>query len=416
MNTTPRRRPLPGAEETEPLGPTDLLSPPPVPGLDPDRELLLKEALLRQAAAEEPRGSLAARAAVAARTSRLRPPRRLIVRAMVPAVACALAVGGVVAVNLADTPGRGAPTVPGDDAARAPEAARAARAARLLDRIALAAASAKQPVVRADQFVYVESKVAYAAQSAAGGAVTMAPVHTRQVWLSADGSRPGLLREEGRPDTPLGTDDAPVYALDGPGATPRPTTLRKRPSIGDPTHQYVASLPTDPDALLKLIRDETRGQDRNPGPDRSPYTGSSPDPSPASNPSLSPSPASASDPDQRAFAAIGDLLAETWAPPEVSAALYKAAAKIPGVTVVDAARDAAGRAGVAVARTAHGQQTQWVFDRSTYAFLGERTVLTEARDAGPAGTVVGASAVLTKAAADRAGEIPAESGRAPVTK
>ncbi|WP_058041826.1 CU044_5270 family protein [Streptomyces roseifaciens] len=374
MNTTPRRRPLPGSEDTERLGLADLLPPPPVPGLDPDRELLLKEALLREAAADAPRGSLAARA------SRLRPSRRLVVRVMAPAVACALAVGGVVAVNLADTPGRGVPTVPERDGAdRTPEAT------RLLDRIALAAAAAPQPTVRAGQFVYVESKVAYASQSAAGGAVTMAPVHTRQVWLSADGSRPGLLREEGRPDAPLGADDTPVYALDGPGATPRPTTLHKGPSISDPTHQYVASLPTDPDALLKLIRDETRGGSQDRDRDRD------------------------SDPDQRAFAAIGDLLAETWAPPKVSAALYKAAAKIPGVTVVRSAADAAERAGIAVARTAHGQQTQWVFDRSTYAFLGERTVLTEAGDAGPAGTVVGASAVLAKAAVDRVGVIPASS-------
>ncbi|GGY02727.1 CU044_5270 family protein [Streptomyces hiroshimensis] len=380
MNTTPRRRPLHGSEETERLGLTDLLPPPPVPGLNPDRELLLKEALLRKAATDAPRGSLAARA------SRLRPPRRLAVRVMAPAVACALAVGGIVAVNLADTSGRGAPAVPGRDGAdRTPEAT------RLLDRIALAAAAAPQPTVRADQFVYVESKVAYAAQSAAGGSVAMAPVRTRQVWLSADGSRPGLLREEGRADAPLGGDDAPVYALDGPGATPRPTTLRKGPSISDPTHQYVASLPTDPDALLKLIYDETRGGGRAPAP------------ASASDPASDPD----RDSDQRAFAAIGDLLAETWAPPRVSAALYKAAAKIPGVTVVRSVADAAGREGIAVARTAHGRQTQWVFDRNTYAFLGERTVLTEAGDAGPAGTVVGTSAVLTKAAVGRVGEIPA---------
>lgn len=138
---------------------------------------------------------------------------------------------------------------------------------------------------------------------------------------------------------------------------------------------YVASLPTDPDALLKLIRDEARSR--------------------------------GGDPDQRAFTAIGDLLAETWAPPRVGAALYRAAAKIPGVTVVRTAADAAGREGVAVARTAHGRQTQWIFDRTAYAFLGERTVLTEAGEAGPAGTVVGTSAILTRAAVDRAGEIPA---------
>lgn len=208
-------------------------------------------------------------------------------------------------------------------------------------------------MVRADQFVYIESKVAYAAQSAGGGPVTMPPVHRRQVWLSADGSRPGLLREAGGPDTPLGTD-GPVETLDGPGATPRPSTLNaSEPSISNPTHAYVASLPTDPDTLMELIRDETRGEGQ--------------------------------DPDQRAFTAIGELLAETWAPPKVGAALYRAAAKIPGVTVVHAADDATGREGVAVARTAHGEQTQWIFDRTTYAFLGERTVLAEAGDMRPGG-------------------------------
>ncbi|MFJ1823300.1 CU044_5270 family protein [Streptomyces sp. NPDC087532] len=360
MNFTSRRRTHHRSEETEGPGLTALLPPPSVPGLDPDRELLLKEALLREAAVAAPRGGLTPRAAR---------PRRRLVRVMVPAVACALAVGGVVVVNLVDAPGRGTTAAPGD---RTPGTS---EAAQLLDRIALAAAGEKQPTVRADQFVYIESKVAFAGQSAGGGKVITPPAHTRQVWLSADGSRPGLLREEGEPDSSLG-GDAPVYDLDRRGAAPRPRTAHKEAaSISDPTHEYVASLPTDPDALLKLIRDETHGQGQ--------------------------------DPDQRAFTAIGDLLAETWAPPQVGAALYKAAAKIPGVTVIDAATDAAGREGVAVARTAHGQQTQWIFDRTTYAFLGERTVLTESGDAGPAGTVVGTSAVLTRAAVDRTGETPA---------
>ncbi|SFY40576.1 CU044_5270 family protein [Streptomyces atratus] len=359
MNATPRHPTDHASEENERLALTGLLPPPPVPGLTPDRELLLKQALLAEAARTEPSARPARRAAR---------PRRRLLRVLAPAVVCTLAVGGVVVVNLPDTPRRGPAGVVGGGAPRTTEAT------RLLDRIALAAATEQRTAVRTDQFVYIESKVAYAAQSAGGGPVTMPPVHTRQVWLSADGSRPGLLREADEPGTRLGAD-GPVGTLDGPGATPRPGTLHASgPSVGNPTHTYVASLPTDPDALLKLIRDETRGQGQ--------------------------------DPDQRAFTAIGDLLAETWAPPKVGAALYRAAAKIPGVTVIRAADDATGREGVAVARTAQGQQTQWVFDRTTYAFLGERTVLAEAGDAGPAGTVVGTSAVLTRAAVDRAGEAP----------
>ncbi|MET9657044.1 hypothetical protein [Streptomyces sp. NPDC006510] len=56
---------------------------------------------------------------------------------------------------------------------------------------------------------------------------------------------------------------------------------------------------------------------------------------------------------------------------------------------------------------AAGSGTQWIYDRTTYAFLGERTGPAEAGDAGPAGAVVCASAVLTKAVVDRVGETPA---------
>ena len=69
----------------------------------------------------------------------------------------------------------------------------------------------------------------------------------------------------------------------------------------DPTYRFLQSLPTDPHALLNLIEREMQGQ--QPGP-------------------------------EEAFTTIGDLLGEAIAPPRVSAALYWAAALIPGVTVV----------------------------------------------------------------------------------
>lgn len=354
MSTFPRRAARPRPEDGDDLGLGGLLPPPPVPGLDRDRELLLKEALMNQASHESaPRP--------AAR-------RRRLVWVAVPTAVCALAVGGIVAVNAGGSSGT-------DEPQAVVTGPVASDAVRLLDLIAVAAGKTPQPSVRADQFLYVESKVAYAGQSAAGGPATTAPAHTRQVWLSADGSQAGLIREDGQPDSTVGGATPPVYAIESRGAAPKPSSAGPNPpSVTNPTHVFVAALPTDPDALLKLIRDETRGQ--------------------------------GTDADQRAFTAIGELLAETWAPPQVSAALYQAAARIPGVTVVPSATDAAGREGIAVARSAQGRQTQWIFDRATHTFLGERTVLTETSDAGPAGTVLGSSAVLAKAAADRAGEAP----------
>ncbi|MDI2130643.1 CU044_5270 family protein [Yinghuangia seranimata] len=363
MNTNHRHPQPPRPDERERRELAALLPPPTVPDLARDRELLLKEDLMRKTHPASPdSGTQATRPAAR--------PRRWAWVA-VPVAACALA-GGLVAANLGggsdDTPvasptSQPAPGVPAPNPA-----------VQLLTQVAHAAAGNPQPTVRADQFVYVESKVAYAAQSADGGPATVPQAHTRRVWLSADGSRPGLIREDGKPDSTTGDQTGQVFTLEGPGATPKPSTLTTPPSITNPTHQYVASLPTDPDTLLQRVYAETKGQGQ--------------------------------DPDQRAFTAIGDLLTETWAPPQVTAALYQAAAKIPGVTVVESATDAAGREGIAVARTAHNEQTQWIFDRKTNTFLGDRTILTAPTDAGPTGTVLGTSAILTKAAVSKAGETP----------
>ncbi|WP_338497750.1 CU044_5270 family protein [Streptomyces sp. SJL17-4] len=338
----------------------ELLPPPPVPELAPERDRDLRHSVLRTALAS---GDGAG--GRVSRERRARPGVRLS-WIVAPVAACAVVTGvAVLAPQNGPTgsPGRfsvGRPATP--------------EAVRVLSGAALAAAAAPAPDARPGGYVYVRSLVAHAGRDAAGGPAALPPAHQREVWLSVDGSRPGLLREPGTADTELGAE-LPVYELDGPGATPRKTTLAAAaPSVTNPTHTYVATLPTDPDALLRLIRDQTR-------------TGEG-------------------DADQRAFTAIGTLLAETWAPPKVTAALYGAAARIPGVTLLPSAKDAAGREGVAVARTAHGEQTQWIFDRTTSAFLGERTVLTETTSAGRAGTVLGVSAVLAKASAPAPGELP----------
>ncbi|AJF64083.1 CU044_5270 family protein [Streptomyces vietnamensis] len=360
MNAFAPRPPHADADELLRAELTELLPPPPVPDLTAERNQHLRHAVLRTA--------LAAGDGAAARPVRAHRPRQGLRLGWIaaPMAACAV-VAGVAVLAPRDAPG-GSPGHVSAGQSTSPEAV------QVLSGAALAAAAAPAPDARPGEYVYVKSLVAHAGRGAAGGRATLPPAHQREVWLSVDGSRPGLLREPGAADTELGAE-APVYELDGPGATPRKTTLETAPpSVTNPTHAYVATLPTDPEALLRLVRDQTR--------------------------------AGEGDADQRAFTAIGTLLAETWAPPKVTAALYEAAARIPGVTVLPSAKDAAGREGVAVARTAHGEQTQWIFDRTTSAFLGERTVLTETTSAGRAGTVLGVSAVLAKAAAPAPGELP----------
>ncbi|MFJ3906468.1 CU044_5270 family protein [Streptomyces sp. NPDC090025] len=347
---------------------TELLPAPTVPGLTAPRRQALRRTVLTTARSRTARS----------RTARRTAPFR--VGFAVPALAGALAVAVVAVAATGESP------VPPGSAATTPAAE---PAAGLLARAAHAAAAAPAPVVPPGGYVYIESLVAHAARAAdSTGPATPGSPHRRQVWLSADGTQEGLLREEGAPDSPLDVS-GPVEVIDHRGATPRPSTMGPgAPSIDRPTHAYVAALPTDPDTLLGLIRDRTRP------------TGATSGVTPTTTPD-------GGDPQQRAFTAIGTLLAETWAPPKVTAALFEAAARIPGTTVLPAVRDAAGREGVAVARTGRdGAQTQWIFDRHSSAFLGERTVLTRATAAGPAGTVLGSTAVLTKAAATRPGATP----------
>lgn len=137
--------------------------------------------------------------------------------------------------------------------------------------------------------------------------------------------------------------------------------------VDAPTYRFLQSLPTDPPALLSLIEREMQGQPPRP---------------------------------EEAFTTIGGLLGETIAAPAVSAALYRAAALIPGVTVVANATDAIGRRGVAVAFTYQGTRTEWIFSRQTLLYLGERDINIAN------GATTGMSAVMERAFVDRAGQLP----------
>jgi hypothetical protein len=95
------------------------------------------------------------------------------------------------------------------------------------------------------------------------------------------------------------------------------------------------SLPTDAGALEQTLRDGIHGA----GPDN----------------------------DSELFVIVGDLLRESPAPPALRKALWQVAAKIPGIELVGAVTDHAGRAGVAVER--HGDR--YVLDPSDGRLLEE---------------------------------------------
>jgi hypothetical protein len=243
-----------------------------------------------------------------------------------------------------------------------------------VDRISGAAEREKLPEPQPGQFLYIKSQVSWLETSQnvdTGESRTyVQKLHPRQVWMSPDG-RKGWLIEPGNDNT---SEDG--LTLDDDREDPA------RPSIGAPSYDYLKTLTTDPDELLKKIYKETEGQGNGP--------------------------------DQQAFTTIGDLVMEQVMPAELASALYRAAAKIPGVVVVDDTTDAVGRHGIAIARTdeTSGDRTEWIFDAETFSYLGERTVQMRDAEGIKAGTVIGHTAITERAIVDAMKEVPGARSKA----
>ncbi|WP_416963222.1 CU044_5270 family protein [Streptomyces sp. Agncl-13] len=267
-----------------------------------------------------------------------------------PALAAA-AVATAAAVAFVALPSSGAQ--PG---ARPPSRATVA----LLEDIALAAEhEPSYGTVRDDQFVYMDSMVS--GSNSQDGRTTIAPLHRQEVWMSVDGLHDGLTREAGQ---------KPVV-----------TTPYVRPGEegwdASAFYKHVETLPTDTDGMYDYLAETApkySGQEKY----------------------------------QAMFVLAGDLLRLSTVPPEQSAALFRAVARIPGVTLVDDAVDAAGRPGVGVARKDpdNPSQNEWIFDRTTYGFLGERSVATEDFSNVKKGAVIANTAVLRTAIVDKVGQRP----------
>ncbi|MFK4099292.1 hypothetical protein ACI2L1_04245 [Streptomyces sp. NPDC019531] len=75
-------------------------------------------------------------------------------------------------------------------------------------------------------------------------------------------------------------------------------------------------------------------------------------------------------PRSAALEKIGDMLPDATLLPEPDAALYRAAAKIPGVSVVTGAKDYTGRPGIGLSFKERDGRTAWVFDKKSLDFPG----------------------------------------------
>jgi hypothetical protein len=188
----------------------------------------------------------------------------------------------------------------------------------------------------------------------------------REFWVAADGS--GRLREKAAAPRFFSAADKAAWdaagrpPLGGPGRSDRSF----RP--GRLTVVDFSRYSTHPDELYEQIRKQAEGH------------GSS----------------TASE----MLVGVGDLLRETMAPPEFRAALFRVAARIPGVELIGKVTDPAGRRGVAVARTSDDsgylKRDEMIFNPHTSELLAEREVLLERVEwiPAPPGTVIGYSVYL----------------------
>lgn len=276
-----------------------------------------------------------------------RRPQRMLVLAPAAGVLAAAVAAGVIAQPWAPDSAPLIVTV---------EQGEHSGATLFLNQMAAATADKPGPPSGEGEYVYIKSRVAFA--ELGDGPARLQPVREREIWIPRYKRGDGLLRQ-------------PFFTLPIIGVIPERTTLT------DVTpNAEVVDLPSDPDELLvKLYRER---DERGRGNSR----------------------------DGAAFTAIGDILRESLVPPQTSAALYRAAAKIPGVEVVRGVTDATGRRGIAVAHTELNRRDEWIFDEQTYEYLGERSYLVADAAAGPAGTVLGTTAVLQRAVVSKLGERP----------
>ncbi|WP_229073374.1 CU044_5270 family protein [Actinoplanes sp. DH11] len=194
---------------------------------------------------------------------------------------------------------------------------------------AAAAQAARQPDVlpRGDQFFYVRS-------------VNRDGLILNEAWHSIDGTRDGLI---------FNRESAGLVRSLLPGCRNGEYVSGTRQ--GDsctPDPAYQPDLPTDSVAMARHLADANRQHTDDPAQNMT----------------------------NGQAKTVMDLAGTHYLRPAQRAALYRAAARIPGVTVLEDAVDAAGRAGTGVAWTFSGHTNMWIFDEKEYAYLGMQSETT----------------------------------------
>jgi hypothetical protein len=232
-------------------------------------------------------------------------------------------------------------------------------------------AARQQPALtaRPDQYVFTETLATIREKPDSGPYTT-----TRsQIWKSAGGLTHWQARY--RPET----DSDGWSALRVLHPTDPADPAKELDDLPSPA--YHGDLPTDPDALLRYLREHPVDLHLPAGADEKAVYG---------DPSM-------------AYTTARSML-DDYVPPAALAALFQLLAREPGATVISSdVVDAAGRHGVAIRMPGViGGNVDLVFDRDTHLYLGTRSsVIRDGKESQDMAT-----ALLRIAIADRPGQLP----------
>jgi hypothetical protein len=269
-------------------------------------------------------------------------------------------------------------------------------AAEALRHAATVAAVQPNHPPRPGQYAYTESEDAYLStymELPQRKSWSYVDRYKRQAWIGPDGS--GRLRElANKPQFLSQTDRRLCRANHSSACTShwqgkggRISSQNYGPGKAQGSLAYIdpTGLPTDPDKLYRLMKhsDVTRGP---------PYHREK-----------------ASVSDSQVFWTVGELLSETYAPPDVRAALYRVASRLAGVEYVGQTQNSVGREGVGVADTSGGQRNELIFDPDTSELIGIRQVLVDPGRLhlhAPVGSVTGDESFISRGVVNSTNSLP----------
>jgi hypothetical protein len=295
-------------------------------------------------------------------------PIRFRRRVLIVSAAAALLVGGIVVADVVRPSGPGA----------------TAEAAEVLNNAAAATIRTSDPVVGPGQYLKIDTTAVSAAGVLLGDpggdrrTVEWLDKSSDHLYVPADQTAEWIWNREARIPTTFFSEDAKAeatkYQQSQAGDPVRMGELLRAPGgnfygeqrllfAGMPLAEGVKSLPRDPQALLDIIRQ--RGKQGRP--------------------------------EAETLEAIAEALRTGVVPADLRAALYKAAALIPGVTVVDRQANLDGKTGPAIGIEHPNRKTRTdiIIDPATGLLIGERVVTLTARETFPAGTATAWTSIQT---------------------